>query len=135
MLTYTLAITLLTAIPQDADILVERCDLIELNHFTDHQHNRVFDQIIFYEWKWKESRHEIIAWRMLKSNSQIPRKNWVGGGWVANWRDSQGGDVDRCVMANSYRVTYTTHDPEVENRDVLPVDKRRGLLMPKAKGK
>ena len=124
-------IALLAIIPSD-NILVELVDIIELNHVNDAQHNRVFDQIIYWERDEKAARHQIVAWRMFKSQSQIPRKNWVGGGWVANWRDAQG-DVDRCVMAASYRVTYTTHDPELVEREYLPKEKRRELMKPRAK--
>ena len=38
-------------------------DLIEVNHFYDENGKRVFDQLIFWDWKPAEAAHRVRAWR------------------------------------------------------------------------
>jgi hypothetical protein len=109
------------------DVISDRVDLIEINHFHDEQGRRVFDQIIFYDWSPAESRFNVRDWRLLKSPSQIPLRNWRGRDFVTIWHDFKQRDVLRKVHARMIRETWTQYDPELVEREFLALDKRRAL--------
>jgi hypothetical protein len=110
------------------DVARETVDLIEVNHFYDEQGRLVFDQVIFYDWSEADSRYMVRAWRLVKSPSQLPQKDWKSGGYVALWQDcGQGGEVLRRVHSQSIRETWTQHDPELVEREYLPKEKRKEL--------
>lgn len=110
------------------DTTVDEVDLIEVNHFHDEQGRLVFDQIIFYDWCPDKSRYQVRAWRMLKEQTQIPRRDVRGGGFVAVWHDSQNGDLLRKVRSQSLRETWTQYDPELVEREFLPKERRKELI-------
>lgn len=105
------------------DVTPDRCDSIELNHFYDGAGRPVFDQVIF----WQGDR--VRAWRLWKSPEQTPRRR--PGGFAVTWFD---GDRLREVRALSYRESWTQHDPELEDRDLLPAHERRGLTGESVRG-
>lgn len=109
------------------DIAVETVDLIEVNHFHDDQGRLVFDQCIFYDWSPLDGRYMVRAWRLVKHNSQLPRRDFANDGYVAIWQDA---DVVRKVRAESMRETWTQHDPELVEREYLPKERRRDLTPP-----
>lgn len=102
-------------------------DLVEVNHFYDEQGKLVFDQVIFYDWSEAHGRYNVRAWRLLKSNAQVPYRNWRRGDFVAVWHD---GDILREVRATSFRESWTQYDPELVEREFLPKDRRRELSKP-----
>jgi hypothetical protein len=107
------------------DVACDQVDLVEVNHFYDEHGKRVFDQVIFYDWSPSNSRYQVRAWRLLKSQNQYPVRNWERGDWSAVWHDGEG---LREVRAASFRETWTQYDPELVERDYLPKDKRRELI-------
>ncbi|MCH2125453.1 MAG: hypothetical protein MK165_11705 [Pirellulaceae bacterium] len=109
------------------EVLVDRVDLIEINHYFDEKGKQVFDQIIFYDWSPHESRFQVRDWRMLKRPAQIPHRDWQRNNFVAIWHDPLDGDVLRRVQAASLRETWTRYDPELTERQFLPKNKRRKL--------
>lgn len=120
-----LAILLLSFTPHNTDtVMRDRVDLIEINHFYDDKAKLVFTQTIFYDWDETYSRYMIIAWRLVKSDSQIPIKNWSTGKYDTIWWD---GDTLRVVNSNAVVETQTQHDPELCEREFLPKEKRREL--------
>lgn len=118
-----LALLLLAVIPPEL-VARESVDLIEVNHFYDEQGRLVFDQVIFYDWSPPHSRYQVIAWRLVKCRSQLPSRDWNGGGHVAIWAD---GETIRSVRAAGYRETWTQYDPELVERETLPKCQRREL--------
>lgn len=116
-------IALLCILPL-SPIARDSCDLVELNRMYDEEGRHVFDQLIWMDWNAAESRHDVVAWRLVKSPAQIPARCWRTGGYVARWQD---GDTLREVRADSFRETVTQFDPEVEARAVLATCERRGL--------
>ncbi|UUO04638.1 hypothetical protein M4951_14690 [Blastopirellula sp. J2-11] len=112
---------LLTAFPQEAAV-IDQVDLIEVNHLYDQQGRHVIDQLIF--WNWDRDRFQIRAWRLIKSQSQLPLRDWNRGGYVCYWRDLQ---QLRKVYAPQKRETWTTYDPEVRQRELLPIQQRAEL--------
>ena len=109
------------------DLVVDQVDLVEINHYHDELGRPVFDQIIFYDWSPRESRYQVRAFRMLKSSQQIPRRNWVDGGYDTIWHDGQTNDLLRRVHARQMRETWTQYDPELVEREYLAKDRRRDL--------
>jgi hypothetical protein len=109
--------------PQE-DVARESVDLIELNHFYDEHGRLVFDQVIFFDWSASESRYNVRAWRLVKNPSQLPQRDWAGGGYSAMWQD---GEQIRHIRSKSIRETWTQYDPELVEREYLPKEKRREL--------
>ena len=64
---------------------------------------------------------------MIKRVSQIPRRDWRLGGYVAVWHDPLEGNVLRKMHAANLRETWTQYDPEIVERSFLKKDKRRKL--------
>lgn len=126
-----LAVLLFAAIasasmPQDINVR-DRVDLVETNHFYDSEGRLVFDQLIFYEWSPAKGRHQVQAWRLLKSPNQLPRRDYGAGDYVMRWTD---GETDREVRAATFRETWTQTDPELTDREFLPKERRRDLAKP-----
>lgn len=117
----TLLIILAALLPTD-DVVRERVDMIEVNRFYDDQGRLVFDQLLFYEWDGE--RHQLHAWRMIKTDNQIPEYSHGRKVWSATFKD---GDVLRRIDAGYTRETITQYDPELSEREHLPKEKRREL--------
>lgn len=123
----TLAATLLLAIlPQGRDVLRERVDVAEVNHYYDGCGKLIFDQIIYYDWSDPDARYNVRAWRLIKHPSQVPCRDWQNGGYSSLWQD---GDVYRQVQSESFRETWGQYDPEVAERDIVPRENRRELRL------
>lgn len=99
-------------------------DTIELNHTYDFEGRPIFTQLIL----WQGDR--VRAWRMVKDDSFIPRRDHARQCWSLLWQD---GDVARQVQAAGFSESWTQYDPEVLDRSVLPAEQRRPLR--KLKGK
>ena len=119
-------LTTITTITADT-IATDSVDLVEVNHYYDEQGRHVFDQTIFYDWCSVQCRYNVRAWRLLKSQSQLPHRDWHSGGYVATWHD---GSILRKVRASSFRESWTQYDPELVERDYLPKEQRRDLYRP-----
>jgi len=124
ILTTVCASVLALGIAPREDVARESVDLIELNHFYDEHGRLVFDQVIFYDWYATESRYNVRAWRLVKNPSQLPQRDWAGGGYSAMWQD---GEQIRHIRSNSIRETWTQYDPELVEREYLPKEKRKEL--------
>ena len=105
----------------------DRVDLVEINHLYDLNGRLVINQLIFYEWDSASQRFQIRAWRLLKTNSQLPRRCWEKDCYVCHWRDM---NVMRKVYADNVRETWTTYDPEVLERNMFPIEQRTELSQP-----
>ena len=105
----------------------ERVDCLELNHRYDLDGSFVFDQQIFYLWCDVTERYQVLAWKMVKHESQLPYKDFRTGRWVSVFQD---GDLLRVVEATEYRETFLQYDPELIEREYLPKEKRQELRKP-----
>ena len=126
-LTASLLVALVFAKVDHQDILVDRVDLCEINHFYDDKGWLVFDQVIFYDWSPNKKRYQVVDWRLLKSSSQRPIKDWRNNEYVAVWHDPRERDVLRKTISLLFRETWTQYDPELLERDSLSLDDRREL--------
>jgi len=118
----------LTLLASDPPLLVARdaVDLVELNHYYDDHGRRVFDQVIFYDWWPSRDRYMVRAWRLVKCKEILPVKG--GAGYRSTWFD---GELLRDVSAWQFKETWTQFDPELAERDYLPKENRRELLLPR----
>lgn len=115
-----------TLSPAD-EVTVDEVDLVEVNHFYDDQGRLVFDQVIYYDWSPVHSRYQVRDWRLLKSPTQIPLRDWRAGGYVSEWEDFKQRNGLRRVKTKSVRETWTQHDPELVEREFLAQEKRAEL--------
>jgi hypothetical protein len=106
------------------NVVSDRVDVIEVNHFFDEHGKLVFDQILYYDWSKADSRYHVRAWRLLKSPAQIPQKDYQRGDYVATFYD---GDSMRTIRAGNVRESWTQYDPELVEREALPKERRREL--------
>lgn len=112
-------------LPHDA-ATVDRVDLVEVNHFYDENGKRVFDQLIFYDWRPVQGDYAVRAWRLMKSEQQYPVKDWRRNEWSVTWTEC---DFQlRQVRARCFRETWTQYDPELAARDGLPKERRKRLV-------
>lgn len=118
---YALILVAASSVPCEA-ALIEWADVIEVNAYYDHQGNRVFTQLIFWDWKPDCSEYRVFAWRMAKGQRVI--RDHDRDCFSITWID-QG--TLREVRSRSVRYTWTQYDPELLDRANLPPDKRRGL--------
>ncbi len=98
-------------------------DLVEVNHLYDEQGRLLLDQVIFYDWSTQHRRYNVRAWKLVKSQSQLPTRNRAGA-FVATWHDDR---TLRQVVATSMVESWTQFDPELMERQFLPKDKRVNL--------
>lgn len=105
--------------------LTDRVDLIEMNHFVDEEGREVFRQLIFYDWSPAHHRFHVRAWRLIKSETQLPQRRWNPDHYQCTWFDD---GVLRQVTAPIMRETWTQEDPERANRQHVPEDQRRPLF-------
>lgn len=105
-------------------VLRDSVDLVEVNHYHDPRGQHVFDQLIFYDWSSQQRRFQVRAWRLIKSDSQLPLRDHRTGTWMVRWHDD---GVLREVTAASRRETWTQYDPELIERENLPQEQRLDL--------
>lgn len=99
-------------------------DLIEVNHFYDERGKHVFDQLIFYDWSPNQSRFEVRAWRMMKKVRQEPLRDWSTSDYKLIFHEH---GMLRKVRGASIHETWTQFDPEIADRQWLPMHLRREL--------
>ncbi len=110
-----IAVAILSIIPL-SPIHDARCSVGERNAFHDCDGNPVFTQVIF----WSE---HVDDWRMVAKCGE-PEYDHARREWSHIWVE------DGRIMRVRYPVlkrSTTFHDPEVEDRERLPKDERRGL--------
>jgi hypothetical protein len=114
-----IAVAVLSIVPVD-NVIEDSADVVELNSYYDEYGDLVFDQVIF--WNWNGFEHRVFAWKLLKSNHQIPIKS--SGVLVAIWKDQ---DKIRKIVTKSLRRTWTQYDPELLDREKLSQCRRTGF--------
>jgi len=108
----------------EAVVLEDTVELIEVNHFYDDNAKLVFSQVIFYDWSFASNRYQVRAWRILNKSSQIPSYNYKTGLFECIWLD---GKELRRVRCKQVRESWTQFDPEILEREHLPKEYRREL--------
>lgn len=117
-------VTLLCFSNPPEDIVRDRVDLVEVNHFFDEAGNPKFDQVIYYRWSNERGRYDVIDYKQLSSSDLVPVKIGKLDGYLAIWHDH---NVLRSVHSRDMIETWTQHDPEMVERKYLPKDRRDEL--------
>ena len=100
-------------------VVVDDCDLIDINHFySTESGERVFTQVIYSDYDHASGLYVVIGWRMFSSPHMRP----IHG--VAIWHDA---GTLRKVRARVVIETWSTYDREVANREIWPANLRRNL--------
>jgi len=120
-----LALSMSAYVSAPSEVVIhDNVDLIEVNHYHDARGQHVFDQLIFYDWSSQKRRFQVRAWRLIKTENQMPRRDYRTGTWMVRWHDD---GVMREVTAASRRETWTQYDPELVERENLPQEQRLDL--------
>lgn len=109
------------------DIVRDRVDLVEVNHFFDEAGNPKFDQVIYYRWSKERGRYDVVDYKQLSCRNQIPVRIGKLDGYLAIWHDKTDHYVLRAVHSRAMIETWTQHDPEMVERKYLPKDRRAEL--------
>ena len=113
-----LAILAASILPHDRAIR-DSANIAEVQHYYDEHGRLVFDQLVF----WCADDH-VIWWKLIKTESDLPRRDWQYGGYVTTFMD---GEQLRSVRAPSFRERWEQWDVELADREAFPKEKRRGL--------
>jgi hypothetical protein len=108
----------------------EYVDLIELNHFYDHQGRHVYDQVIFYEQPPETGRFQVRAWCLIEDRDNLSRrpvKNVETQLVQVDWFDNDQRLV-RKITSRSFRESWTQIDPERANKKILEERSRIALV-------
>ena len=108
----------------------EYVDLIELNHFYDHQGRHVYDQVIFYEQPPETGRFQVRAWCLIEDRDNLSRrpvKNAETQLVQVDWFDNDQ-RLLRKITSRSFRESWTQIDPERVNKKVLEERSRIALV-------
>ncbi len=108
----------------------EYVDLIELNHFYDHQGRHVYDQVIFYEQPPETGRFQVRAWCLIEDRGNLSRrpvKNVETQLVQVDWFDNDQRLV-RKITSRSFRESWTQIDPERANKKILEERSRIALV-------
>ncbi len=111
-------------------LIMERVDLIELNHFYDRQGKHVYDQVIFFERAPDSGRFVVRAWCLVEDRetlSRRPERDLVHGTVQVDWFDSEQ-KVLRHLTSNLFRESWTQIDPERANKRWLEERNRTSLI-------
>jgi hypothetical protein len=120
-----LLIAALAVLPRLSEPVADSCAVIELNTTYDFDGRELFKQNIYWLWNERLGRLECRGFNIIKHESQIPRPDCCGRKhYTTLWRD---GEVNRLVVADSFKETWTQHDPELVEREYLPKELRREL--------
>jgi len=100
---------------------VEHVDLIELNHYFDNRARHVFSQVIIYE-RWAHNgEFHVRFWALIEereSLNRIPIQDFHANK-VTVWIKLNNGVTTR-LESRLFKETWTQHDPEKRDKDVLP---------------
>lgn len=128
---------MLLAAAIDDNVLMDRCDVIEINHIVSRSGKSRLDQVIFWDLG-TEGDYEVVDWRLMQGCRRVDKNGvsrFIGGHatprrhgtrWRSFWFDNRSESL-REVTSTAYCETWTTWDPEIEHRSTLPADERRKL--------
>lgn len=123
MIPVILALAVLSSASEQQIVIVGQCDLVELNHYYDGQGEKIFDQLIFWDWSDRWGFH-VRDWRFIHPGVIVDRHR---RGVAVLFRDTKHGNLYD-VRATSYRETWTQHDPEVADKKNWPDSARKRMM-------
>ena len=118
------ALVLLAASPTHLEpIHVDRAELNHVMVCRDGCWQESLCQWILWDFDGRRGCYVVVAWAMAKDCGGATR---IGREWRLLFRRRMGSQV-AIVAPAVVTETWTVGDPEVENRDVLPSGRRRGV--------
>lgn len=106
----------------------ERVDIMEINHYYDEDTKKLqFTQVIFWEIHKPTQQKVVVKWYLLNDLHQRPRLVPGTREYVVTWIDEKDRRI-RKFYTNILTETWTTYDPERENKKILPEKDRLGIL-------
>lgn len=115
---------IMSVIPPTTPVLHDHVDRVEHNYKYDQRGRLTFKQFIFYDWDEESGRFQVVAWKMDTPNKGKVTVTFPNGGVRLSWMDY---GVPRIVDSPQWQETWTFHDPELLEREILPKSQRRGL--------
>jgi hypothetical protein len=110
-------------------VVEEHVDLIELNHFYDHQGRHVYDQVIFYERAADTGKFQVRAWCLVEDRDALnrrPIKNVSTQLYQVDWYDNDQ-KLMRKLSSRLFRESWSQVDPE--RADKKHHDERSRILL------
>lgn len=109
------------------DLREERVDVIEFNQVCKvDELGRIksvnLNQWIFWDWDGSSGEFLVRDWRRYDKRQEPPRYDHKRREWYLLFKDD---DEWITIRATSYVLTRSNFDPEIENRKLLTVDRRR----------
>lgn len=118
-----LILLLLSIVPQETGMIVDRCELIEVNVCwaldSEECEKPYLSQLIF--WDTREGESVIRDWRLLKKGMYPVKER---DEWVVTWMDNA---TLRQVRAPLFRLRHTGYDVEIKEQEKFPAAWRRKL--------
>lgn len=112
----------LVAAIQTTGFDVVAADAIEINHVCDLDECRVtFEQVVL--WDLIDGQYHVVHWVPLSKCSQVHRR----GDYYAIQISPERASNRKIALAPAYLETWTLYDPEIADRELYPVENRRGL--------
>lgn len=97
------------------------CARAEISHVVDGNGQIVIDQVIWWDWCSTCGRYRCVDWRRLDRCGRPARR---GSYWWFEWTE---GTRIHQVRTRVLSETWTPYDPELEDRKLHPIDRRRGV--------
>jgi len=107
----------------------DRVDLIELNHYYDACGENSYHQIILWEWSPDYRRFHVVTWLLVDDDLKNYPTRLNNGSYKVTWWNSDKNCYQE-VTSSLYRETFSTHDPEKENKLLFDEKFRRQLNVP-----
>ena len=107
----------------ESNSVEEVVDVIELHQCYDFRGRIAFKQLIFYRWSGYHRRFQIVDTVVVTDDQMCPRKS-PSGFYRCQWKDENG---KRLVRGLTLRKSKSNVDPEIAEREFLPINLRQGL--------
>lgn len=107
----------LCILPTPGEPVRDQCDVIEKNTVYSYEGTQSLCQWVFWQ------RGHVRAWRLFKGERAY--RDFERGGYVMRWHD---GEIFREVRSLSYEESHLQYDPELEDRNFRPKERRKELL-------
>jgi len=113
---------------QQPSTVVQRADLIELNHCHDEFGRHCYDQVVFYEWSPDYRRYHVVAWCLVDNGLwRMPTLDRHKQQYLVRWHDRETGRP-REIWSPLFRETWSNSDPERANKKLMDEKYRVALL-------
>ncbi len=116
-----IALLLMLSLPVQDGTQTIHVDAIERNVVINRDGQKTIDQYILK--RWHKNKFQIAQWWLANGRDRV--RNNDGTYEIRAYR----GMVEYRIVTRSYRETTTSYDPELRDRDKLPIDQRRPYLI------